>query len=40
METVTEVVKNMAGRDGEVTIKRILRKRIKRKMWSVCTGYN
>ena len=24
METVTEVVKNMAGGDGEVTIKRIL----------------
>ena len=30
METVTEVVKNMAGGDGEVTIKW--------KMWSVCTG--
>lgn len=39
METVTEVVKNMAGGDGEVTIKRILgEKELKRKMWSVCTG--
>lgn len=39
METVTEVVKNMAGGDGEVTHQtHPRRKRIKRKMWSVCTG--
>lgn len=39
METVTEVVKNMAGGDGEVTIKRILgEKELNGKMWSVCTG--
>ena len=39
METVTEVVKNMAGgewRSNHQTHPR--RKRIKRKMWSVCAG--